>query len=747
MRRIMWTAIGFTSACAVGAWLLARNFMLPLALLLLVAGLGIGIYGRDSVPLRRIAYACIGGAFGFLWFVTYSQGYLNQVVDLDGQQITTNIYVTDYSYETDYGSAVDGELTLSGKSYRIRVYLNDDVSLSPSDTVTGNFLLRLATQGSASGATYHQGEGIFLLGYQRGEVTITNGTQAHLKDMPAILRQKILLAIRGAFPNDTYAFAQALLLGESYDLDYQTETAFKISGIRHIIAVSGLHISILYGFLSLITFKRRYLTALIGAPILLLFAAVAGFTPSVTRACIMVFLMMAATAFRKEYDGATALAFASLVMLIVNPLIITSVSFQLSVGSVAGIYLFSGKIANWANQCLGSPKGRTLRAKLTHFLTSSLSVSLSAMSITTPLCAYYFGAVSIVGVLTNLLTLWAVSFIFYGIMAVCVLYAWSAIAASRIAAVISVLIRYVLFVSKTLASLPLAAVYTKSAYIVIWLCFVYLLLAIFLIMKKKHPFTLICCGVIALCVALGASWLEPLMNECRVTVLDVGQGQSILLQSEGHTFLVDCGGSDAEQASDIASETLLSQGIHELDGVILTHYDADHAGGTADLLSRVDTKLLLIPEKGDEDVVGEITNATRGTVVPIGEKTVLTFGEAKITIYPPTFYGESNENSLCVLFETPKCAILITGDRSSFGEQMLLRVAELPKVDLLIAGHHGSKNSTSEALLDVIKPSTVIISVGKNAYGHPSQEVLDRLAEHGCTVYRTDEYGTVIFRR
>lgn len=747
MRRIMWTAIGFASACTLGAWLLMRNWMLPLALLLLVAGLGIGIYGRDSVPLRRIAYACIGCAFGFLWFVTYSRVYLAQAVYLDGEQITTDIYVTDYSYETDYGSAVDGELTLAGKRYRIRVYLNENVSLSPSDRVSGSFFLRLTTQGSTSGATYHQGEGIFLLGYQRGEVTISNGTESHLKDMPAILRQKLLLAIRESFPYDTYAFAQALLLGESYDLDYRTETAFKISGIRHIIAVSGLHISILYGFLSLATFKRRYLTALIGAPALFLFAAVAGFTPSVTRACFMVLLMMAAKAFRKEYDGATALAFASLVMLCVNPLIITSVSFQLSVGSVAGIYLFSGKIAGWANQCLGSPKGRTLRAKITHFLTSSLSVSLSAMSITTPLCAYYFGAVSIVGVLTNLLTLWAVSFIFYGIMAVCVLYAWSAVAASRIAAVISFLIRYVLFVSKTLASLPIAAVYTKSAYIVIWLCFLYLLLVVFLIMKKKRPLTLICCGVIALCVALGASWLEPLMDECRVTVLNVGQGQSILLQSQGHTFLVDCGGSDAEQASDMAAETLLSQGIHELDGVILTHYDADHAGGTADLLSRVDTKLLLIPENGNAEIVNNITDATCGTVVPIAERTVLTFGEAKITIYPPAFYGESNENSLCILFETPKCAILITGDRSSFGERMLLRSAELPKVDLLVAGHHGSKNSTSEALLDAVEPDTVIISVGKNAYGHPSQEVLERLADHGCTVYRTDEYGTVIYRR
>ncbi len=747
MRRIVWISIGFAAACGVGAWLLARSWMLPLALILLGVGIGAGIYGRDSVPLRRIAYACVGAAFGFAWFLTFSRFYLNQAVVLDGAQITAEIRATDYSYATDYGSAVDGALEIAGKRYRVRVYLNGETSISPSDTISGSFLLRVTTQASSRGATYHQGEGIFLLGYQRGEVTVKSAEKQVISDIPAMLRQRILNAIEQSFPQDTYAFAQALLLGESYDLDYETETAFKISGIRHVIAVSGLHISILYAFLSLITLKRRYLTALIGMPVLLLFAGIAGFTPSVTRACIMVCLMMAATAFRKEYDGATALGFAALVMLCVNPLIITSVSFQLSVGSVAGIYLFSGNIAKWANKCLGEPKRRTIRGRITYFFTSSLSVSLSAMSITTPLCAYYFDAVSIIGVLTNLLTLWAVSFIFYGIMAVCVLSVWSAVAASRIAAIISILIRYVLLVSKTLASLPLSAVYTKSAYIVIWLCFLYLLFAVFLIMKKKRPFTLICCAVIALCVALGASWLEPLMDCCRVIVLDVGQGQSILLQSQGHTFLVDCGGSDAEDAADLAAETLLSQGISELDGMILTHYDADHAGGTTMLLSRVDTKLLLLPAQEGGDTAKTIADATDGMVSYVAETTILTFGDAKITIYPPVFYAESNENSLCILFETPKCAILITGDRSSFGEEMLLRSAELPKVDLLIAGHHGAKSSTSELLLDAVEPDTVIISVGKNAYGHPSQEVLDRLAAHGCTVYRTDEYGTVIYRR
>lgn len=132
----------------------------------------------------------------------------------------------------------------------------------------------------------------------------------------------------------------------------------------------------------------------------------------------------------------------------------------------------------------------------------------------------------------------------------------------------------------------------------------------------------------------------------------------------------------------------------------------------------------------------------------VSENTVLSYGTTEMTIYGPTFAAESNENSLCILFDTEKCDILITGDRSSFGERLLLRENMLPKVDVLIAGHHGSKYSTCEELLQAVQPDAVIISVSAdNSYGHPAEELLQRLAQFGCAVYRTDQNGTIIVRR
>ena len=119
-----------------------------------------------------------------------------------------------------------------------------------------------------------------------------------------------------------------------------------------------------------------------------------------------------------------------------------------------------------------------------------------------------------------------------------------------------------------------------------------------------------------------------------------------------------------------------------------------------------------------------------------------------MTIFGPEFVEEDNENSLCVLFETENCVILITGDRSGFGERMLLREFQLPDVDILVAGHHGSRYSTTEDLLDTVTPETVLISVSEdNNYNHPASELLARLEERGCMIYRTDECGTITIRR
>ena len=216
----------------------------------------------------------------------------------------------------------------------------------------------------------------------------------------------------------------------------------------------------------------------------------------------------------------------------------------------------------------------------------------------------------------------------------------------------------------------------------------------------------------------------------------------MILQSEGKTWLVDCGGSWEEDAADIAAETLMSQGVFRLDGIVVTHYDDDHAGGVDELLTRIPADVVFVPGTQAEEPLAMLAQS-----VQIREDTVLTYGGTAMTLFRPLLTDSHNETGLCVLFQAANCDILITGDRSDFGEGLLLREVSLPPLEILVAGHHGSKSSTSEALLQATRPAIVAISVGDNPYGQPEEELLARLAQYGCAVYRTDVDGSITFRR
>ncbi len=747
MRKLMWFAIGFCTACAVGIYfsfgtwlLLSAAFCLPCAVALLLF---------KSEKGRRAGLAVCGCFVCFLWLFAYDSMYLSHARAADGETVHLTVVLSDYGYDSAYGMIADGKTELNGKTFRIRLYLEEHDDLSPGDVIAGAFRLRYTAVGAEEESTYHQGKGIFLLGYSQQTPTVMQGDSASY--FAPRLRKQITQMLDAVFPADVLGFARALLLGDSSLLTYEQDTAFQVSGIRHVIAVSGLHVSILFSLVYLLSGKKRGLTALIGIPVLVLFAAVAGFTPSINRACIMQVLMILALLLNREYDAPTALGFAVLVMLLVNPMSVTSVSFQLSVGCMIGIFLFAGRIQSYFmdEKRLGRFKGSKPITSLLRWIVGSVSVTLSAMATTTPLCAFYFGCISLVGIVTNLLTLWVVSFIFYGIMAACVAGVIWLPAAKGIAFCVALPIRYVLGVAATLSKIPLAAVYTNSAYVVAWLIFAYVLLSVFLFVKHKRPLIFALCMVLSLGIALGLNRLEVYLEDYRLTVLDVGHGQAIVMQTKEGCYLIDCGGTSPELAADTTAKYLLSMGIYRLDGVIVTHYDADHVAGLPLLLSRIPADRLYLPDTREENTVRTDLSEEYGDKIHwIASESVFSLNNGKITIFGGEKGKTSNESSLCVLFQPENCDILITGDRGTEAERFLLAQTVLPKLDVLVVGHHGSATSTSMELLKQTVPAVAIISAGEtDRFDLPADETLKRLDIFGCKVLRTDQDGTIIIRR
>ncbi len=741
----MWFTVGFAIAAIVGAYLYSGIWLLA------VAFFGVLVISCLLLFRRKINPIVFGLLIGFAVGLCYHWGYdrivLSSAKVYDGTTVPVEVTATDFSFETEYGMGVDGRIKLNGRSYRTRLYYQGEMPAQPGDNIRIHAKLRYTPSGGLQISTYHKGEGIFLLAYGENEPVIDKAADSHVRYFASYMRKGIRDRIVQIFPDDTAAFAKALLIGDDSDITYEDNIAFQKSGIRHVIAVSGLHVSILFCIVYFLTGRKRMLVLMLGLPVLFLFAAVAGFSPSVVRACIMQALLIISLAIDRQYDPGTALSFACLVILMVNPLAITSVSFQLSVGCMIGILLISGPIQNYLKGKIKLSRGKGWKAKLVRWCIGSVSVSIGAMITTMPLCAMYFGMVTVIGILTNLLVLWLILFIFCGIIAACLLSCVFLPLGSIIAGILSWPIRYVFLVSKAIAAIGVGSVYTDSPYSVLWIVFTFLLLALFLLTKKRSAIWLAVSVVVLYALSLAASWAEPRMDSVRVTVLDVGQGQCVLLQSKNHVYMIDCGGDDPQMTATTAINAMGAQGIFRLDGLILTHYDDDHCNGAVYLMEAIPVEQVYLP---DTDPDNETRKQLENMAISINwvcDNRMIDLPTGNLQIFPSNFGSIGNKSSMCILFQGGNCDILITGDRNISGEHMLLVQADIPELELLVAGHHGASTSTGLELLQRCDPAVVVISAGKdNFYGHPHSETLKRLSDAGCIVRRTDLEGTIIFR-
>lgn len=744
MRKLMWFVIGFAGACSICVLFLWNHNLLPWLLGFLLIASCCFFAAKRVEWLRIPAAISLGLAVGTLWYTLYGAFYLDPIADLDGRVLHLSITASGYAQRGLYGYTVEGYSQINGKPYRVLANLKEDYGIEPGDTLKSDFRVRVTTPEGNRSSAYYQGDGIFLVVTQKSEMELVSPDTVPVWSLPPKIAESAKQILQSCFPEDTAAFSKAILLGDTSDLSYEEDTVLKASGIRHVVAVSGLHVSFVLGLILFFCRRKKGFALIIAVPVLLLFAAITGFSPSVCRACLMSFLMLLGAAVKEEYDGLTGLSFACLLMMVANPYIINSVSFQMSVSSVLGILMFASPIHRWVVGLFPMQKAKRVYGKLIRWLAGSVSVSASALVVTVPISAYYFGTVSLLGIFTNLLTIWAIGIVFCGIAAVCVVGTISIPAGTALAGVVSWIIRYVQFVARIIARIPFAAVYVQSSYTVFWLYVCYGLLLLFLVFRRRGRL-LFAVGIGTLIVAILLSVWVPRLDSFRLTVMNIGEGQCILIQSGGQSLLVDCGGDSDTGAADFAAQTLLSQGIQHLDAIALTHYDRDHAGAVDNLLTRVSADIMYCPALDEGRSAAFYPNMQ---TFNISENTQIPFGDGTLTLSAPDYQKSANENCMCILFESPKCDILITGDRSRSGEKRLIETMNLPDVDILIAGHHGAKSSTSYELLQTVKPEIVIISAGEgNSYGHPAAEMLARLEEFHCTVFRTDQQGTILVRR
>ena len=745
MRRLALLGGGFSLGIFLAQYLLPPALWLPGAgLCLTLTALAAFLLRRTDLPRRRALLLGCALAAGLGYNALYPQLVLSPAELLaDTEREAVTMTLCEYPEATSYGAQVT--VRLNGLTPGKAVYYGSEalLGLEPGNTVTCDVSFGSARTVRGEEIRSFTSKGVFLLCYRRGEETVETGSAGSLRWLPQRTARAMAERIDEIFSQDSAPFLTAILTGDRSGIPQKAGDDLSEVGLYHLLAISGMHCAYLMELLYLVLGRhRRRLTAFLGLPLLLFYALLSGASPSVLRACVMLSFLLFAPLFGRERDSLTAIFAALLLILLANPFAAASVSLQLSFAAIGGILWVTPKLSDW----LG--KGRDLGAA-GRFVTGSVSVSLGAMVFTTPLCAVYFNSLTLISPVSNLLCLWCVGLIFCGgLLAVALSFLWLPLG-PVLAFVPGLLVRYLLWMAGLLAKIPYHALYFSNPYLKYWLGLLYLLFGIAWLSREKGKRKwLLSAGLSAACLlyAVYLGSLRYAYGSLNAEVLDVGQGQSVILSSQGDFALTDCGSLNRwKDAGGIAAEALQSAGCRQLRYLLLTHYDYDHVSGVQGLLARVGAETLLCPpDGGDTDAQAAILAAAEanGTEVRfITEETTLPLGEATLTVYPPLGDDSSNERGLVYLVSAGDYDLLITGDIDAEMEQRLIERYDLPDIEALVVGHHGSKYSTSSELLDALRPETAFISVGSNSYGHPSDQAMERLAERDITIYRTDLQG------
>jgi len=754
MRRLATAAFGFAAAIFLARYLLPNNWLLILGALMAAISF-VGLLFRGNMRLRAFI-AFLSLAAGFLWSWGYTAVFITPQLSLNGETATVAAVVTGYpSARAERGYRVDVTVRRDdGPDVGARLYYYNETALEPGDVIEFSALFR-RTEGPDDGERIDalSARGAFLAAFTSGDVEIV-GAERRFLYFPKRLAEAVANMIARLYPGDVSPFMQALLVGKRDALfqDASLNASLSGSGITHVVSISGMHVSFLMGFLALVVRNKR-LFAMAGIPVLFLFMAMTGFAPPVTRAGVMQAFIICAPIFRRESDSITSLSASLIVLLAVNPYSCASVGLQLSFSATLGIILFTTKINSAVSELLRDTKlykKKATKAVLV-FVTSSLATTIGALVFTIPLTAVHFGYVSLLAPLTNILTLWAVSLAFpLGLVTAILGFAFFPLGALA-AWPVALAARYIIAVARALAAVPYSAVYSSNALIMFWLAYIYIVFTALPLLRaraRQYIFP-VCIAAALLFTMILLSPLLPGVGDTSITVLDVGQGLSVVLASGENTAIVDCGSASGENAGAIAHAHLINKGRASLDLLILTHFHADHVNGALFLLSRTNVSAIAIPDPEGSFLADEIIELARkrGTdIVYVTEALSVSLGEMDIRIYPPVGYGNENERGLAVL-AVGGVSALITGDMGASCERSLLRTEDIPDIDILVVGHHGSKHSTSEELLAAVKPEIAVIPVGRNSYGHPAIETLERLEQSSVEIHRTDETGSVTFSK
>jgi competence protein ComEC len=706
------------------------------------------------------------------------KGVISQAPDIRDKTTQLTLAVQEIKLES-------GWQEVSGKAL-ITVYRYPEYQYGDLLDITGE-LKTPTTSGDFDYRGYLEHQGIYaIISFPKVEV-LEGGhgivPLAWLYNLRANLAQKLAAVL----PEPQASLAQGILLGMRGNIPADLNENFTRSGTAHLLAISGQNLAIMAGILLAIGIwlfgRRYYLYVWLALGVIWFYTIITGMNPPVVRGAVMASVFLLAEVLGRQRSGFAALIFTAAVMVGISPNVLGDVSFQLSFLAMAGLILIYPVIQNFTNKITSvhlSEDGFV--ASTVKMLVNSFSVTMASIIAVWPLIAYYFGVFSLAGpIATFLLTPVFPVIIILGSLAM-VLGLGSLAVAQFFGWLVWPFLTYMILVVNGLGSPSFASIKIDSLspiFIIIY----YIVLALLIWLhsrwskvrnlfsgtagvmqtgvnivsgvRGKIVWVIVPLLVIAMLVSYTAATLPD--DKLRVSFLDVGQGDAILIQKGNMQVLIDGGPSPREIAQNLSDRMPFWD--RSIDLAILTHPHADHIAGLLEVLRRYDVGQVLYPPSQSESSLYDewvrfIREAgTKSVVAQAGQTIDLGDGVIIEVVWPsvdPIMGSDSDvdNNSVVVLLKDGDISFLLTGDAMSEAEWELIRTRADIKGTVIKVAHHGSASSTMSQFLAVVNPQAVVISVGaNNTFNLPNTAILARLEGWvgETNIYRTDLNGTITF--
>lgn len=547
---------------------------------------------------------------------------------------------------------------------------------------------------------YLKGQGIYTIVEASKYRISAGGVQRPLQHFLSVKKAQFYSKIRPFLGEESFSVLSGILFGDKAYMDEELYDQFQTNGISHILAVSGLHVSLLYsGLEKLLKNRKNIFLDLISIFLIYCYAALAGFSTSVIRASVMTILKIVSVRLKRRYDSVCAATFTGMIFLLIRPYLLFDSGFQLSFAAA-----YSMGVALPYIQTKFLRLSNRMRSERLYRFGSSFSVVMAAQIGMVPLIAFHFLNFSPVSILLNPIAVYLAGLILpLGLGVFAASFVFSGLFLAALGSPAGIFLKILMSVSSFASNLKLSMdVPAPPCHLIIlyYIVFFYYFSETRVILNRRNKQKELC--VIAGLILFFGVLMPKDYDLPPLYFVDVGQGDCTLISQNGKHILIDGGGSYYKNiGKDTLKPFLLKNGITKIDLAIVSHKDQDHSKGIYEL--------------------NECFNIQ-------------------------SIYDENRDNSDCFICSVNAGGLncLFMADADKKREEKLLKLCPSLSCDIIKLGHHGSSGSSSEAFLSSVKPSFALISCGKNnSYGHPAPSVLQLLDKLSIIYARTDLYGGI----